>query len=59
MRVVVAITGASGVRLGERFIEYLPNDIEAHLIATRNASVVREFENKNICNMKIQILLQK
>jgi 4-hydroxy-3-polyprenylbenzoate decarboxylase len=49
MRVVVAITGASGVRLGERFIEHLPNDIEVHLIATKNASVVREFENKNIC----------
>ncbi len=47
MRVVVAITGASGVRLGERFIEYLPNNIEVHLIATKNASVVREFEQFN------------
>ncbi len=46
MRVVVAITGASGVRLGERFIEYLPNNIEVHLIATKNASVVKEFDNK-------------
>ncbi len=36
MRVVVAITGASGVRLGERFIDYLPNDIEVHLIPFLN-----------------------
>jgi 4-hydroxy-3-polyprenylbenzoate decarboxylase len=48
MRVVVAITGASGVRLGEKFIEYLPKEVEVHLITTKNASIVREFEDKKI-----------
>ncbi len=34
MRIVVAVTGSSGVELGERFIEYLPDGIEVHLITT-------------------------
>jgi len=48
MRLVVAITGASGVELGEKFIEYLPKDIETHLIATKNAQIVKRFESNNI-----------
>ena len=44
----MAITGASGVELGEKFIEYLPKEVEVHLITTKNASIVRRFENKKI-----------
>ncbi len=52
MRVVIAITGASGVRLGEKFIEHLPREIEAHLITTKNASIVKRFENRDIDEYK-------
>ena len=48
MKLVVAITGASGVELGKKFIEYLPKDIEVHLITSNNALTVNQFENKNI-----------
>ncbi len=47
MKLVVAITGASGVELGKKFIEHLPNNIEVHLITTNNALTVNHFENKN------------
>ncbi len=45
MRLVVAITGASGVELGLKFIEYLPKDIEVHIILSDNALTVNHFEN--------------
>ena len=45
MRLVVAITGASGVELGKKFIEYLPNNIDVHLINSNNALTVSHFEN--------------
>ncbi len=45
MRLVVAITGASGVELGKKFIEYLPKNIEVHLITSNNALTVSHFEN--------------
>ncbi len=48
MKLVVAITGASGIELGKKFIEYLPNDIEVHLITSNNALTVNHFENSNI-----------
>jgi 4-hydroxy-3-polyprenylbenzoate decarboxylase len=48
MKLVVAISGASGVELGKKFIEYLPKDIEVHLITSDNALTVNKFENKNI-----------
>jgi len=47
MKLVVAISGASGVELGKKFIEHLPNNIEVHLISTNNALTVNHFENKN------------
>ncbi len=47
MKLVVAISGASGVELGKKFIEHLPNNIEVHLITTNNALTVNHFENKN------------
>ena len=48
MKIVVAITGASGVELGQKFIEYLPPHIEVHLVVSQNALTVESFENKNI-----------
>jgi 4-hydroxy-3-polyprenylbenzoate decarboxylase len=40
MRLIIAITGASGVTLGKRFIEALPEKIEKYLIVSENAKVV-------------------
>jgi 4-hydroxy-3-polyprenylbenzoate decarboxylase len=48
MKLVVAITGASGVRLGQRFVDALPLDIEAHVVVSDNALTVEHFENKRI-----------
>lgn len=48
MKLVVAISGASGIELGKKFIEYLPQDIEVHVITSDNALTVNHFENKNI-----------
>ncbi len=47
MKLVVAITGASGVELGKKFIDHLPSYIEVHVITTDNALTVNHFENKN------------
>jgi len=48
MKLVVAISGASGIELGKKFIQYLPKTIEVHLITTQNALTVNHFENQNI-----------
>ena len=48
MKLVVAITGASGVELGIKFIEHLPKDIDVHLITSHNALTVNHFEKSNI-----------
>ena len=48
MKLVVAISGASGVELGKKFIQYLPEEIEVHLITSDNALTVNQFENKNV-----------
>ncbi|MEY3090393.1 MAG: 3-octaprenyl-4-hydroxybenzoate carboxy-lyase UbiX [Pseudomonadota bacterium] len=48
MKLVVAITGASGVQLGKQFIEYLPSHIDVHVVVSDNALTVESFENKKI-----------
>ncbi len=48
MKLVVAISGASGIELGIKFIQLLPQDIEVHVISTDHALTVNHFENKNI-----------
>jgi len=48
MKLVVAITGASGVQLGKKFVDYLPSDVEIHAIVSDNAVTVDFFENKNV-----------
>jgi 4-hydroxy-3-polyprenylbenzoate decarboxylase len=55
MKLTVAISGASGVNLAQRFIEKLPNNIEVFVVISDNAQIVfqREenitiFKNENI-----------
>jgi 4-hydroxy-3-polyprenylbenzoate decarboxylase len=46
VKIVVAISGASGVSLGNKFIEYLPKDIEVHLVYSKSAQIVERYEDK-------------
>jgi len=49
MRLVLAISGASGVGLAEKFVEYLPieeSDIELHIVVSENAHIVSQHEMK-------------
>ena len=48
MKLVVAITGASGVELGTKFVRYLPKSIEAHVIISDHALTVDRFERSDI-----------
>ena len=48
MRLVVAITGASGVELGVKFVKYLPEEIEVHVVSTESAVTVSHFENSQV-----------
>ena len=48
MKLIVAITGASGVQLGKKFVDYLPKDIKVHVVVSDNALTVESFENKQI-----------
>jgi 4-hydroxy-3-polyprenylbenzoate decarboxylase len=47
-KLVVAITGASGVELGKKFVDYLPKNIDVHVVVSNNALRVEQFENKQI-----------
>lgn len=48
MKLVIAITGASGVQLGKKFVDYLPSNIEVHVVVSDNALRVESFENKQV-----------
>jgi 4-hydroxy-3-polyprenylbenzoate decarboxylase len=48
LKIVVVITGASGVELGKKFVDYLPEGVEVHLVVSDNALTVESFENKQI-----------
>jgi len=48
LKIVVAISGASGVDLGLKFIKHLPKDIEVHLVVSKHAKVVEKFENNSV-----------
>jgi len=48
MKLVVAITGASGVELGKKFITYLPPEIEVHVVLSEHAVTVEHFEHHNV-----------
>lgn len=44
MKLVIAISGASGVHLGLKIKEYLPEGVEAYIIATESTKIVLEKE---------------
>jgi 4-hydroxy-3-polyprenylbenzoate decarboxylase len=48
MRLVLAITGASGVQLGRRFLELLPDTVTPYLILSENAGTVARFEKAKV-----------
>ncbi len=48
MKLVVAITGASGVALGKKFVDHLPSDVDVHVVVSDNAFTVESFENKQV-----------
>ena len=48
MKLVIAITGASGVQLGKRFVDLLPKEIEAHVVVSNHALTVESFEHQPI-----------
>ncbi len=55
MKLIVAITGASGAGLGYRFIKKLPSEVEVFVVVSDNAQTVFEkeeeitvYENSNI-----------
>ncbi len=48
MKLIVAISGASGVELGVKFIKFLPKNIEVHLILSKNTNIVSLKENHNL-----------
>ena len=51
MKLIIAISGASGVSLGVKFIKYLPKEIEKFVVFTESAKVVLAKEEKlNILN---------
>ena len=45
MKLIIGITGASGVELGLKFIRLLPTNIKPHLILSGNAKIALEYEN--------------
>jgi 4-hydroxy-3-polyprenylbenzoate decarboxylase len=45
LKLIVAITGASGVNLAEKFIDNLPKNIEVFIIISKNAKTVFKKEN--------------
>jgi len=45
MKLAVAVTGASGIELGIKFVRYLPEEIEVHVIVSDHAVTVESFEN--------------
>ena len=45
MKLIVAISGASGAKLGMKFVQYIPKDIQIHIVASENANLVMNKEN--------------
>ncbi len=48
MKLIVAITGASGVNLSLKFIDNLPKDIEAHIVFSKSAKLALKLENNAV-----------
>jgi 4-hydroxy-3-polyprenylbenzoate decarboxylase len=48
MKLVVGITGASGVSLGVKFLELLPKDIEVFAVISQSAKITLKHEQKKV-----------
>lgn len=46
MKLIIAITGASGVELGFKLVANTPFDIDVHLVVSKSAKVALNLENK-------------
>jgi len=46
-KLIVGLSGASGVNLGIKFIKYLPKEIEVFIISSDNSKIVMQRENRN------------
>lgn len=55
MKLVVAITGASGANLGLKFVQSLPQDIEAFVVISKSAKKALKLEQ----NIDIKSILSK
>jgi len=47
MKLLLCISGASGVELGAKFLRYLPETIEVHVILSDNARIVERLEGSS------------
>ncbi|NPA29137.1 MAG: UbiX family flavin prenyltransferase [Epsilonproteobacteria bacterium] len=52
MRLAIAITGASGAGVGERFLQLLPPNVTPYLILSENARKVLRYEEKRVFDEK-------
>merc|ERR1711916_182027 len=46
MKLIIAITGASGVEIGFKLLKLLPKDVEKHLIVSNSAKKTLNLENQ-------------
>ena len=47
-KIVIAVSGASGVNLGLKALELLPKDVEKHLIMSKNSKIVLDKEMNDV-----------
>lgn len=52
MKIVVATSGASGVNLGLKMLELLPQSVEKHFIMSKSSQVVMHKEMQNVITHK-------
>lgn len=57
-KIVIGISGASGVHLGLKFIQSLPESIELFIIISEGAKEVAQCESKKDIKKEVEILLQ-
>jgi len=55
LKLIVAITGASGANLGLKFLELLPDNVDIHLVVSKNAKTALKYEN----SIKLKNIKQK
>lgn len=55
MKLIVAITGASGVELGFKLLNKIPKEIDVHLVVSNSAKYALQLENKKHINDLIDI----